>query len=194
MLDLEYSAYCSAISMKPSENGTSLASEVDSYFDKKGWNGQHYIFYTPPKSQNGNSVISINSKGTVAHVSFPLFSVYFESFGTVFKSIIKKLLNTFMPSNLIRAESLPVTSRVTLTGKEEYKLLHVKITYPEIRGNFGIIESHNELKEGKTISVKGEYSKVLRLPDETEITSKTENGYTYITLPHIVGYDMFLLK
>ena len=99
-----------------------------------------------------------------------------------------------MPSNLIRAESLPVTSRVTLTGKEEYKLLHVKITYPEIRGNFGIIESHNELKEGKTISVKGEYSKVLRLPDETEIASKTENGYTYITLPHIVGYDMFLLK
>jgi hypothetical protein len=192
--DIEYSTYSSAIRMKASEKGTSLASEVDSYFNKKGWNGQHYIFYTPPKSQNGNSAIAINSEGTVAHVAFPLFSAYFESFGSVFKSIIKRLLTIFMPDNLIKAESLPATSRVTLTGKEEYKLLHVKVTYPEIRGKFGIVESHNELKGGKTISVRGEYSEVLRLPDKMKLDSKTENGYTDITLPDIIGYDMFLIK
>ena len=194
LLDIEYSAYSSAIRMKHSKNGTSLASQVDSYFDKKGWNGQHYIFYTPPKAKTENSAIAINSKGTVAHVAFPLFSVYFESFGSVFKAIIKKLLGIFMPDNLIKADSLPVTSRVTLTGNEEYKLLHVKVTYPEIRGKFGIIESHNELRGGKMIYVKGEYSTVMRLPDQMPIDSKTENGYTVLTLPDITGYDMFLLK
>ena len=194
LLDMEYSAYSPAIRMRTSENSTSLASEVDSYFNKTGWNGMHYVFYTPPKAENGNSAIAINSQGTVAHVSFSLFSAYFESFGAVFKAIIKKLLDMFMPDNLIKADSLPSTARVTLTGTEKYRLLHVKVTYPEIKGKFGIIESHNELRGGKEIAVKGEYSTVLRLPNEEPVPSRVENGYTVVTLPDIVGYDMFILK
>ena len=100
----------------------------------------------------------------------------------------------FMPDNLIKADSLPSTARVTLTGTDKYRLLHVKVTYPEIKGKFGIIESHNELRGGKEIAVKGEYSTVLRLPNEEPVSSKVENGYTVVTLPDIVGYDMFLIK
>ncbi len=194
LIDMEYSVYCPAIIMKQPENGVSLAADVGSYFDKKGWNGQHYVFYTPPKSKTGNSAIAINSAGSVAHVAFSLFSAYFESFSTVFKLIIKKLLNIFMPQNMIRADSLPPTARATLTQKNEYKLLHVKVTYPEIRGKFGIVESHTELLGGKTVAVKGEYKSVAKLPSEEPIQSKIKDGYTYITLPQIVGYDMFLLK
>ena len=52
----------------------------------------------------------------------------------------------------------------------------------------------NELLPGKTVAVKGEYSCAVRLPDEKPIGLEVRNGYSYLTLPSIVGYDMFLLK
>ena len=81
-----------------------------------------------------------------------------------------------------------------MTGNSEYTLLHVKVTYPEIRGKLGVVEEHNLLPEGRTLAVRGKYSSVKRLPDKTNIEFKFEDGYTYITLPEILGYDMFLLK
>ena len=73
-------------------------------------------------------------------------------------------------------------------------LLHIKVTYPEVKGGRGIIEEHNELIGGKVVAIKGEYSSVARLPDKAEIASQIKDGYTYLTLPEIVGYGMFLLK
>ena len=98
------------------------------------------------------------------------------------------------PDNLIKAESLPTTARATLTGNDEYKLLHVKVTYPEFKGKMGIVAEHAELIGGKVVAVKGEYKEVSRLPECEPVKSEIKNGYTFITLPAIVGYDMFLLK
>ena len=63
-----------------------------------------------------------------------------------------------------------------------------------MRGKLGVIEEHNVLPEGRTVAVKGEYSCVMRLPDKAPVKSDIKDGYTYLTLPEIVGYDMFLLK
>ena len=191
---MRYSAYETAISMKAGDGNISLADEHRSYFDRHGWDGRHYIFYTPPKEPTGNSVMAVTKEENVAHISFPIFFSYRKSSASVYKEMVKTLINRFMPNNLIKSLDMPSTSRITLTGNDEYKLLHIKVTYPEVKGGRGIIEEHNELIGGKVVAIKGEYSSVARLPDKAEIASQIKDGYTYLTLPEIVGYGMFLLK
>ena len=131
---------------------------------------------------------------TNVRTTFPIFSAYRKSASPIYKDAIKYLLDTFYSDHLIKSESLPATSRVTLTGNDKYKLLHVKVTYPEIRGKLGVVEEHNVLPLGRTVAVKGEYSSVVRLPDKQPLDFQLKDGYTYITLPQIVGYDMFLIE
>lgn len=194
LADMRYAVYDTAIAMKEGEGNISLAQEYNTYFDKIGWDGRHFIFYTPPKDATGNSVMAVNAQNNVAHISFALFRSYYVSFGRVYKNMIRTLLERFMPDNLIKAAEMPSTSRVTLTGNDDYKLLHVKVTYPEVRGKLGIVEEHTELNAGKVVAVRGEYKTVKLLPTEVPVSSEIKDGYTYITLPNIVGYDMFLLK
>ena len=68
---MRYSEYETAIAMKAGEGNTSLADEYCSYFEKSGWDGSHYIYYTPPKEATGNSVMAITAQENVAHISFP---------------------------------------------------------------------------------------------------------------------------
>ena len=139
-------------------------------------------------------VMAINKEGNVAHVAFPIFSAFRKSAAAVYKDMIRTLIEKMMPRNLIRAKALPSTARVTLTGNDSYKLLHVKVTYPEIRAKLGVVEEHNVLPSGREIAVRGEFSEVVRLPDNLKLNSYVKDGYTYLTLPEIVGYDMFCLK
>lgn len=192
--DMCYAQYETAISMKCRDGAISLADEYNTYFEKPGWDGRHYYFYTPPKEASGNSVIAVNKDGNVAHVAFRIFLSYIKSCAPVIKDTVRRLLERFIPKKLIIASDMPVTSRVTLTGCDSFKLLHVKVTYPEIRGNLGIIEEHNELAAGKTVAVLGEYKSVSRLPEKTPVKSEIKDGYTYVTLPLIKGYDMFILE
>lgn len=190
---MQYSMYCQGILMKKKAGGRSLAAHVSAYFND-GYNGRDYLFYTPPTKESGADAAIINAKGNVAHISFPVFSSYLSTFAQPHKALVKKILSIMYPNNLIKAESLPDTARATLTGCSEYKLLHVKVTYPELRGKMGIITEHTELIGGKKISVKGEYKTVKKLPEGETVVSEIEDGYTVITLPDIVGYEMFLLK
>ena len=179
--------------MKKKSGNISLAEHVLPYFNES-YDGRDYNFYTPPTKADGHSVALINKKGNVAHISFPVFSAYLASFSEPHKALVQKILEILYPDNLIKAESLPTSARATLTGNEEYKLLHVKVSYPEFKGTMGIVAEHSELIGGRVVAVKGEYSAVQRLPECEKVESKIKDGYTYITLPSIVGYDMFLLK
>ena len=193
LADICYSEYETAVSMKVLE-GISLADEYDSYFEGPGYDGKHFNHYTPPRRATGNSVMALNKSENVAHIAFPIFAAYRKSASPIYKDMIKTLLNRFMPNNLIKADSMPSTSKITLTGNDEYKLLHVKVTYPEIRGKLGVVEEHNILPEGRVVAVRGEYTSVSHLPDMQAQKSEIKDGYTYITLPQITGYDMFLIR
>ena len=191
--DMQYYMYESGILIKEKEQNTSLAEHVLPYFNEE-YNGRDYVFYTPPTQKSGYSAALVNRDKNVVHISFPVLKAYLSSFSAPHKALVKKALEILYPDNLIKADSLPTTARATLTATDEYKLLHVKVSYPEHKGTMGIVAEHTELISGKEIYVKGEYSEVRRLPDQTLISSTVENGYTKITLPAIVGYDMFLLK
>lgn len=90
-------------------------------------------------------------------------------------------------------EQLPSTTRATLM-RGENDILHIKTTYPELRGNKGIIEEHVVLPQGAQVSISGEYKDVYALPDMQKIECSRVNGRTEIILPQICGYKAFLLK
>ena len=79
-----------------------------------------------------------------------------------------------------------------MRGKND--LLHIKTTYPEKRGDRGIIEEHNILPQGAKISILGKYEAVYKLPEMIKVQSNILANRTEIVLPQIEGYAVFMLE
>ena len=177
-----------AIKMK-NNGGEQTATYVSAYFDimKKGLHG---CYYTPPKEET-EFAVAVAGKNA-AHICFDVFNNYGIYFLQAHKVLVSQLIKKLMPEKLICSD-LPSTARISLMGKTEYDLLHIKVTYPEHRNFRAVIEEHNVIEKGKYVLVKGKYNgaKVV-LTNETLITEDI-NGYTKIYLPKIVGYVMIKL-
>jgi hypothetical protein len=88
---------------------------------------------------------------------------------------------------------LPSTATVGLSGKDGARIVHIKATYPSIRNGRGIIEEHNFIPEAK-VSLRGEYSRAVSLPDETPVPFEVNNGRVEFLAKDILGYKSFLLE
>ncbi len=188
---MRWAIYSNGIFVKPKENATVLAKYIKPYFDRH-WDGKQGYFYTPPAEETEYAVAVMSDQ--VAHISFRIFEAYFEYASKFHKDLMKGVLECFLPNPLIKEDSLPSSSRATLTGADNYRLLHVKVTHPEPRGKVNIVEEHTVLPEGYELSLRGEYKAVKLLPDESPVDFKCENGYTTVRLPQINGYAMFLCE
>lgn len=171
--------------------GEVLADLVPAYFGEIP-NGIHGCCYRPPMepAEYAAAVKNANS----AHICFDIFENYGVFFLQAHRELVRQLIEALLPVPMLKAEALPSTAKVSITSKEEYDLLHVKVTYPEHRNFRAIIEEHNVLESGKTVRIRGTYRAVLTLPDHTPLTVAYEDGYTAITLPRIVGYQMIQLS
>ncbi len=185
--DMIRAMYIPGILMK-SEN--SEASYVKAYFDRH-WDGLHGYFYTPPEKETEYSAVAI--KDNICHICFDIFASYHENAPVFHKNLIKGIIEKMLPNPIIKTD-LPSTSRTTITMTDSYKLLHVKVTYPELRGRLSVVEEHNVMPCGKKVWVRGEYKGVYLLPQKIPVKSEYIDGYTEIILPEITGYDMFLLE
>ena len=183
--------YSSGICMSADEDSEIFASRITSAFTRH-WDGLHGYFYTPP--QENDSCCTAARKGRVAYISFPVFCAYFKYAYHEHRELVSRIIKRLLPQPLIAANDLPLSARVTVTGKKEYRLLHVKVTKPEPRGWASGIDEHDFLPPGRKISVKGNYVCVKRLPDGLSLSIRQKGDYTEITLPQICGYDMFLLQ
>jgi len=181
-----YGMYDCGIRMK---SKCSVSEHVEPYFNREYFNNDFH-FYVPPKDSAGYSAVA--KCGKYAHIAFNVFGAYLEH-GVVFhKQLVNELIDDLMGERMIRT-TLPSTSRVSLaTGKNN--VLHVKVTFPEIRGTRGIIEEHVTVPAGHTVEISGEYKKVSALPDLCGVSTEYKNGKTVITLPEITGYKAFLLE
>ena len=83
------------------------------------------------------------------------------------KGLVRYCLERILPEPILRCKNIPSTARVTLTDKENTVQLHVKATFPEVRGDMDIIEEHQILPEGPVVSIKGKYKKAYIAPDKT---------------------------
>jgi hypothetical protein len=190
--DMDYSMY--------SDSGTLfkgvrvLAKYVKAYFDKH-WDGFHGYFYTPPEKETDFAAAAISSNGRVCHIAFEIFRSYYKSAAYANKALVKKCLALLLPDPLLRTEGIPSTARVTATGNSDYVLLHVKVTYPEVRGKMNIIEEHAVLEAGAAVYIRGAFVSACTLPEKERVDIEgVAGGYTRVLLPRIVGYKMLLLR
>jgi len=186
----DYSTYAPGILMK-NNSGTSVADHCPAQFPWESDGLRGYV-YIPPKEKDG--YCSIATKGNTTHISFPIFRAYYNFSYPEHRKLVGELLKKLIHNKMIIADELPVFSRATITGNNDYKLLHIKTSYPENKGLAPVVDEHIVLPAGRVVAVEGEYSEVSLLPEGKKIKSVIENGYTKITLPEINGYDMFLLK
>ncbi len=184
---MQYEAYERSILVKPKKDGEVLASHITTYFDRE-YDGSHWYFYTPPRNKTGYAAALLNGAGNVAHIAFPVFTAFRRTLSRGHKALVGKLLSLLLPEKLIRADALPITSRATVLDGDTYKLLCLKITYPENRGDGGGIEEHTVLPAGREVAVRGVFSRVSLLPSDEMLPSRIIDGYTAVTLPEIEGY------
>ena len=162
-----------------------LAWQVAPYFEKD-WDGFHAYRYNPPAEKlNVPAAVHI---GSVCHISFDVFEAYHKYMYPAHRALAGQCLRLLLEEPSFTCEGLPSTARVTLTAKDNMKMLHVKVTYPESRGKYGVIEEHTYQPAGAVITLQGEYSRVYTAPDREPLPFVCRDGKTVITLPQICGY------
>ncbi|MHB1356512.1 MAG: alpha-amylase family protein, partial [Anaerolineae bacterium] len=190
--DMDYAMYSDSGTLF--KGGRMLAKYVKAYFDRH-WDGFHGYFYTPPEVETEYAAAAVSANDNLCHISFEIFRSYYKSAAYANKALVKQCLGILLPDPLIRTQGIPSTARVTATGCSEYTLLHVKVTYPEVRGRMDIIEEHAVLEAGAVVYIKGNYASACTLPEKEPIAIEgAEGGYTRVMLPRIVGYRMILLE
>ncbi|MDF2722554.1 MAG: hypothetical protein K0Q59_2229 [Paenibacillus sp.] len=189
--DFTYAAYRQGIQLKGKEGAKELAIDVNAYSNKH-WDGFHGYFYTPPAGPTGQPAIL--RSGSIFQFGFQLFLGYSETAYPEYKYLLDYALKQLIADPLIRCEAIPSTARVTVTYKDNLDIVHVKTTYPELRGKYNVIEEHNVL-HGGIVSVRGEQvTRVYTAPDKTPVPYSVEDGYTRIKLPVVPGYAMIVVE
>lgn len=186
-----WAMYAKGIKMTAKPSAVVWGNHIKAYFERH-WDGMHGYFYTPPEKESGYT--SVAKKDNICHISFEIFKAYFKYAATFHKDLIALVIKSLLPEPLIKTHNIPSTARVGLTGTNEYKILHVKVTRPEMRGQLQVIEEHDVMPEGSKVFVRGEYNSVKQLPDGSSIDFEIENGYTVIKLPEVTGAALFLIE
>ncbi|MDD5603859.1 MAG: alpha-L-fucosidase [Eubacteriales bacterium] len=190
--DMDQAMYDHGILIKAGEGADILADYVKPYFNRH-WDGFHGYFYTPPEKKT--EYVAAACAGNVFHICFKIFSAYYNHAMISHKKLVAYCLNRILPRPLIKCAGIPSTARVTLTGRDDMVLLHVKTTHPEVRGKMNIIEEHQVLPAGASVSVQGIYAKVYMAPSGERLEFEpAEEGYTKVVLPEIKGYRMIVLE
>lgn len=168
-----------------------VAAAYKAYFSKH-WDGFHGYFYTPPEKPAGRPAVV--RSGNIFQFSFALFTGYFEYAMPEHKYLLKYCLEQLLDDPIVRAENLPSTSRVTVTAKDGMSMIHVKVTYPELRGKYNVIEEHNEWSGGAVWFRADAVKAVYTAPDRTPLAYERQGAYIRIPLPKIVGYVMVVVE
>ncbi|MBO4594347.1 MAG: alpha-L-fucosidase [Clostridia bacterium] len=188
---VEWAMYKPSVLMT-AKKGEILASYISAYFDKH-FDGLYSYFYVPPEKETKYSSAVYNGKNIV-HICFDLFNAYGENFLSAHKKLAEIAIGLLLPEPQIRTVGLPKSARVTLTGKKEYKLVHVKVDYPECKGQKGIIEEHTVQPAGAKVFVKGKYKEAFTTKKGERLSVAQAGNYSVITLPEVVGYLMIVIK
>ncbi len=73
-------------------------------------------------------------------------------------------------------------------------MIHVKVTYPEMRNKYNVIEEHANL-HGGVVSIRGESPKAVYVaPTKQPLAYEVVDGYIRIPLPEVVGYTMVVVE
>lgn len=189
--EFPYAVYKQGIQLRGNPGTVRLAADVDAYSNKM-WDGFHGYYYTPPATASG--LDAAVQSGRIVQIGFRLFGGYGENAYPEYKYLLRHCLEKLLPDPLIKYEGIPSTARITVTRKDGSDIVHVKATYPELRGKYNVIEEHNRLHDG-IVYVKGtEVEAVYTAPDRTPVPFDIVDGYVKIRLPAVNGYLMTVIE
>lgn len=189
--DMKWAMYCHGILMKAAEGAEVIAGYIKPYFNRH-WDGFHGYFYTPPEKET--EYAAAVTAEHVCHICFKIFKAYYTSAMHSHKALVRYCLEKLLPEPLVKCKGVPSTARVTLTGKNHTLLLHVKTTYPEVRGCMDIIEEHPVMPAGAVVGIRGQFSRVYTAPDMKQLKFEAAGNYTNVVLPQVNGYIMVVLE
>jgi hypothetical protein len=179
--------YNQAILIQAKEGATSVADYWQPYFNRH-WDGFHGYFYTPPDKYAGRPAVA--RSGNIFQFCFNIFASYMDYAVPVHKFLIKYALEQLIPAPSLKCENIPSTARVTLTAKDGMRIVHIKLTHPEPRGRFNIIEDRQSLSDS-TVSIKcGPVREVYLAPERKPLSYERQGEYIRIFLPKVDGYAM----
>lgn len=187
---MKWAMYSHGILMREEEGANIVASYIKPYFNKH-WDGFHGYFYTPWKRETCHRA-ALNYEN-IYHICFKIFEAYYECGLIQHKKLVEKCLKNLL-NPTFKCKDIPSTARVTMTKKAETVQIHVKVTYPEVRGEMDIIEEHGYLKGGSSVYVKGRYGRVYVAPHKEKLRHEYDGEYTRIFLPEIWGYMMVVCE
>lgn len=191
MENMKWAMYCHGILMEAEEGTEVIAGYIKPYFNRH-WDGFHGYYYTPPEKETEYAAAAMADH--VFHICFKIFKAYYTSAMHPHKGLVRYCLEKLLTEPLVKCKGMPSTSRVTLTGKDHTVLLHVKTTYPEVRGRMNIIEEHSILPAGVVVGVRGQFSRVYTAPDRKPLQFEEAGRYTNVTLPQVKGYLMVVFE
>lgn len=110
------------------------------------------------------------------------------------KYVVKYCLEQLLPNPIVKCGGIPTTARVTVTEKDDNKMIHIKTTYPEPRGRYNIIEDRPVLPHA-VVSLKSDRAgSVFVAPNRKSLRHEHEDGYVRIPLPEVDGYMMVVVE
>jgi hypothetical protein len=183
--------YNQGIQMQLKDGAQMIADYIEPYFNRH-WDGFHGYFYAPPKGSNGRPALA--RSGNIFQFSFNVFTAYNEYAFVTHKKMVKYCLEQLLVEPLLKCENLPSTSRVTVTKKDQMRMVHVKTTHPEKRGNYTIIEDSPLLTKA-VVYLKGKNVRsVYAAPNGETLAYETTGEYIRIPLPDVDGYLMVVVE
>jgi len=189
--DMPCAIYNQGIFIQTREGVHSIADYYQPYFNRH-WDGFHGYFYTPPEKYAGRPAIA--KSGNVVQICFNIFTAYYQYAMPAHKYVIKYCLKELLHEPVIKCENIPSTARVTVTEKDNLRMIHVKLTHPEQRGRYNVIEERPVLTNG-VVKLKGESVKSVYIaPNKEPLDYEIIDGYICIRLPEINGYIMVVVE
>lgn len=189
--DMPCGIYSQGILLRLMESAEEIAEYWQPYFNRE-WDGFHGSFYTPPDRYAGRPAVA--RSGNVFQFCFPVFGAYYEYAANVHKHMVGYCVKQLLPQPLLRCEGIPTTARVTVTAKDNMRMVHVKLTHPEPRGKYNVIEDLQTL-DGGIVYLRGEFvSAVYSAPDREPLDYRVADGYIRIALPKISGYALIAVE
>lgn len=183
--------YNQAILLQVKEGATAIADYVQPYFNRE-WDGFHGYFYTPPDRYAGRPAVA--RSGNIIQICFNVFTSYMDYATPTHKHLVRYCLEQLLAEPIIKCEDIPSTARVTVTKKDNKKMIHVKLTHPEPRGKYNIVEDLPVLVDG-VVRLRGISTKQVYLaPTQEPLDWEIREGYTQIYLPKMKGYAMIVVE
>lgn len=190
--DMPVALYEPGISLKAVSAHT--AAEIIKPYFNRHFDLEHAYLYLPPDQPDGTAALTISPQ--VAHFSHPVGYSYYAHAQVPMRTLVKSLIDRFLPDPLLEIRNLPSFGRATVTAQDGRRIIWLTAFVPERRGaKIDMIEEGCEVSELKIRLRCGEpVRRVYSAPDEKPLEFNYSNGLCEIRLPKMNGYEVVVCE